>query len=106
MRLPFVAYFIPGPLFRPLIWAGESGNNCLNTPPRPSKIDGEALFLPIAIAHGFGAVAAAELQRQGFLLGLGLFAAGFGFGQGAAGGGGQIVLGGHGVVLVAVACLI
>ena len=55
----------------------------------PSKIHRQPLLLPITIAHGFGAVAASELLRQGGC-GLGLLAAGFGFGQRALGGGGKL----------------
>lgn len=63
-----------------------------------SEVDGEALFLPIAIAHRVRAFAAAEFGGLGG--GLGGGATGFGFGEGALGfgeqGGGQV---GHGAFL-------
>jgi hypothetical protein len=54
-----------------------------------SEIDRQTLLLPIAITHGFGAVATSQFFRPGGLA-FGQLAAGFGFGQGAAGGRGQI----------------
>ena len=52
-----------------------------------SEIDGEALLLPIAIAHRFGAVATAQFRGQG---GGGCGAARRSLGQGTLGGGGQV----------------
>ena len=55
-----------------------------------SKIYRKALLFPIAIAHGFGAIATAQLLWQ---VRFGGVAAGFGLGQGTEGGGGEVIWG-------------
>ena len=54
-----------------------------------SEIDRDALLFPVAVADGFGAVAAAEFWGE--VEGLGVLAAFLGFCEGAPGGGGQVV---------------
>ena len=64
-----------------------------------SKIHRQPLLLTVAIADGFGAVAASEFFRQGGCS-EGLFAAGLGFGKGALGCRGEVGAGKIGPSLV------
>ena len=59
-------------------------------PGAPSEIDGDPLFLPIAITYGFRAIAPAKLFGQ--LKRLCALAALFGLGKGAPGGGRKVTL--------------
>jgi len=59
-----------------------------------SEVYCEALLLPVAIAHSFGALAAAKLRGQ--VQGLGGFATLFSLGQGALGFGGERLVSRHG----------
>ena len=68
-------------------------NTTNRTPRAGSKVDRDALFLPIAVAGGIGSVAAAQFLGRGVggSLGCGDAAAFGGFGQGAQGRRGQVL---------------